>query len=111
MLPDADIARYRTDGYIVLDRVLDDAQLSRLRQVTARILQGAHGVAANDDIYDLEDSHRPQAPRVRRIKAPHKVDPFFVDLVRGEAILAPVRDLLGPAVRFQNSKLNLKSAG
>jgi ectoine hydroxylase-related dioxygenase (phytanoyl-CoA dioxygenase family) len=94
-----------------VERALAPDQVSRLRQVTSRIIEGARGVVANDPVYDLEDSHTPDTPRVRRIKAPHKVDPFFAELVRSTGILEPVKDLLGPSVRFLNSKLNMKSAG
>jgi len=105
------IATYRERGYIVLPRVLSQAQLRRLRQVLAEILERARGLTANDAVFDLEDSHRPDRPRVRRVKTPHKVDPFFMELVRSPEILEPVKSLLGPNIRFQNSKLNLKSAG
>jgi ectoine hydroxylase-related dioxygenase (phytanoyl-CoA dioxygenase family) len=105
------IATYRERGYIVLPSVLSSEQLSRLRQVLASILERAHGVSANDAVFDLEDSHTPDRPRVRRVKTPHKVDAFFMELVRSPAILEPVKALLGPSVRFLNSKLNLKSAG
>jgi ectoine hydroxylase-related dioxygenase (phytanoyl-CoA dioxygenase family) len=103
--------RYCRDGFIIVERALAPDQVSRLRQVTSRIIEGARGVVANDPVYDLEDSHTPDTPRVRRIKAPHKVDPFFAELVRSTGILEPVKDLLGPSVRFLNSKLNMKSAG
>lgn len=105
------IATYRERGFIVLPNVLSHQQLSRLRQVLSSILERAQGVSANDAVFDLEDSHTPQRPRVRRVKTPHKVDPFFMELVRSPEILDPVKALIGPAVRFLNSKLNLKSAG
>jgi ectoine hydroxylase-related dioxygenase (phytanoyl-CoA dioxygenase family) len=48
---------------------------------------------------------------VRRIKQPHLHDPAYGDLVRHPRILAVLRDLWGPAIRFDTAKLNLKSAG
>jgi len=82
-----------------------------MRSGLARFLEGAGEVDHNDDKYDLEDSHTRGNPRVRRIKAPHKLDPAFYDLIRSSKLLDLMRPLLGPAVRLQNSKLNLKSAG
>ena len=111
MLSAQQVDYYRENGYLVLEGQLSDAQLEPLREAVARLLAGAHGLAASDDIYDLEDSHRPDAPRVRRIKLPHRVDPAFDALMRSEAILGPVRDVVGPALRLHTSKLNLKSAG
>ena len=67
-------------------------------------------LTAHTDQIDLEDSHTRDDPRIRRIKLPHKQSPVFDDLMRSDAILAPVRDLIGPNLRLQNSKLNMKSA-
>ena len=65
----------------------------------------------SDDKIDLEDSHRPDDPRVRRIKLPHTQSRLFNDLLHSDTILAPVRDLIGPDLRLHTTKLNMKSAG
>ena len=65
----------------------------------------------SNDRLDLEDSHSPDNPRIRRIKLPHRISPVMDDLLRSDHILAPVRDLIGPDVRLHTTKLNLKSAG
>ncbi|NNG05474.1 MAG: phytanoyl-CoA dioxygenase family protein [Inquilinus sp.] len=111
MLSQQQIAFYRENGYLVLEGHLTAGQLAPVRDALARLVAGAQGLAASDDVYDLEDSHRPDAPRVRRIKLPHRVDPAFDALMRSDAILGPVRDLVGPSLRLHTSKLNLKSAG
>jgi len=107
----SDVAFYRENGYLVVRDVLDAAQLKTLRDAVAKLLAGAHGVTANTDLYDLEDSHKPEAPRVRRLKLPHRNHPAFGALIRSEALLALMRPLLGDNIRLQTSKLNLKSAG
>jgi phytanoyl-CoA hydroxylase len=48
---------------------------------------------------------------VRRIKAAHRHHPTYGKLVRNEGIVAALRDLWGPNIRFDTAKLNLKSAG
>ena len=111
MLSSEQVALYRDNGYLVLEGHIPEAGLAPLRAALARLVAGARGLGASNDVYDLEDSHRPDAPRVRRIKLPHLVDPAFDALMRSEALLAPVRDLIGPALRLHTSKLNLKSAG
>jgi ectoine hydroxylase-related dioxygenase (phytanoyl-CoA dioxygenase family) len=105
------IAGYRRDGYVVLADAVSPELVSRARQALAAIVEGASKVAANDAVFDLEDSHTPEHPRVRRIKAPHKLHPVFMEIVRAPRVLGAVADLVGPDVRFLNSKLNLKSAG
>ena len=111
MLTEAQVAEYRETGYIVVENVLSTTQLGQLRAELDKLLDRARFVDANDDVFDLEDTHTRARPRVRRIKTPHKHARFFHDLVRSRTLLDLVTPLLGPNVRLQNSKLNLKSAG
>ena len=67
-------------------------------------------VAANDDIYDLEDLHTPEAPHVRRLKAPHLIHPAYFRASRNAKVVEILTDLWG-TVRFDTGKLNMKSAG
>ena len=71
------VAAYRRDGFIVVPDLLDGGELSRLLQVIAGLAAGAAAVETHTDIYDLEPGHTRAAPRVRRIKTPHKVHPAF----------------------------------
>ena len=109
MLSEQQIEFYRTEGYIVVHDLLDEAQLAQARGIVARLLEDARGVTAHTDIYDLEPDHRPDAPRVRRLKLPHRIDPFFRSLIAAPRILGVMRTLLGTAdVRLAGSKINMK---
>ena len=110
MLTDAQRAAYECDGVIVVPNVFSAAEIDELRQVTDGFVAGAAQVSANDDIYDLEDSHSPGAPRVRRLKTPHLHDPAYFRASRNDNIVALLTDLWG-SVRFDTGKLNMKSAG
>src|SRR5689334_5639644 len=68
MLTHRQIEAYRRDGYLVVPRLIEGELLGELRTLTDRIVQEARGVAANDELYDLEPSHSPSLPRVRRLK-------------------------------------------
>lgn len=111
VLSETQVQFYRDQGYLVLEKRIPDDVMQRVRDEIARFVEEARGMVASNDRLDLEDSHTPEAPRVRRIKLPHKLSPVFNDLLRSDWILAPVRDLIGPAVRLHTSKLNMKSAG
>ena len=111
MLNEQQIQHYREHGWLVVPGVLDGGWLERLRGVTERIVAGAAGLSGNDDVYDLEDSHTPEAPRVRRIKLPHTVDPAFWEFARSDVMDGLVAPLIGPAYRLNSSKLNVKDAG
>jgi phytanoyl-CoA hydroxylase len=111
MLTPAQVAEYEEVGAIVVPDVLTAGEVATLRRVTEDFVERARGIAAHDEIYDLEDSHTPDQPRVRRIKAPHLHHPDYARLVRHSGIVAVLRDLWGPDIRFDTAKLNMKSAG
>ncbi|TFL18150.1 phytanoyl-CoA dioxygenase family protein [Jannaschia formosa] len=102
---------YETDGYVVLEGRLSQAELAALHAEVDRYVEKARGLAEGTDELDLEDSHRPDAPRVRRIKLPHTHSKVMAELMRSDTILAPVRDLIGPDLRLHTTKLNMKEAG
>lgn len=111
MIINRDVEFYRQTGYLVVDGVLDGTGLAAIRSDLDRVVAEAAKVSTNDDIYDLEASHTAQLPRVRRIKTPHKVMPSVRELIRHPAMIGILTRLLGSGVRFQTSKLNMKSAG
>ncbi len=110
LLSDAQRAAYHRDGVIVVPDVFSPAEIAELRRVTDEFVARSSGISANDDIYDLEDSHSAAAPRVRRLKAPHLHDPAYFRASRNQKVVAILKDLWG-SVRFDTGKLNMKSAG
>jgi phytanoyl-CoA hydroxylase len=109
MISAADVESYRNNGYLVVENVLDGKTLERVRTLLAEILAGARRVAQHTDVYDLEPSHQPDAPRVRRIKTPHVHFPEFHDLARYPRMVEILAALLGPSVRLHGSKINMKA--
>jgi phytanoyl-CoA hydroxylase len=101
---------YRRDGFVVVPDLLGADELAEIRRTIAGIVAGAAKLTTHDDVYDLEPGHTPAEPRVRRIKAPHKVDPVFDRLVRSEKVIEVLQGLIGPHLRLHGSKLNMKSA-
>jgi ectoine hydroxylase-related dioxygenase (phytanoyl-CoA dioxygenase family) len=104
------VERYRRDGFIVVEGLLDDATRRRMKDVLARLIGDARCVSTHDDVYDLEPTHSAAEPRVRRIKKPHAIDPVFAEFIRSPRVLEVLSALLGPSgVRLHNSKLNVKA--
>jgi ectoine hydroxylase-related dioxygenase (phytanoyl-CoA dioxygenase family) len=104
------IERYRRDGVIVVEGLLDEVTRRRMKQVLAELIERARNVTTHDEVYDLEPTHSMTEPRVRRIKKPHLVHPVFAEFMRTPALLDVLSALLGPSgVRLHGSKLNLKS--
>ena len=111
MLTDAQIAQYGDDGYTIVADVLEAETLAELRRVTDEVVASAAGIEEHTDILDLEASHRPDSPRVRRIKRPHLAHPFYRDLAAHPGIMAALEPLIGPDIRLRaGGKVNMKSA-
>lgn len=110
MLTQAQRAAYDRDGFIVVPDVFSPTEIAELRGATDGFVAGAARVTANDDIYDLEETHSAAEPRVRRLKAPHLIHPAYFRASRNETVVAILKDLWG-SVRFDTGKLNMKSAG
>ena len=98
-------------GFILVPGVLSPEKLRAVQAETDRIVKAAAGVEDHDAIYDLEASHKPNAPRVRRIKTPHLHFPAFEELVRDAEVTNPVAALIGENIRLYGGKINIKAAG
>ena len=101
---------YHRDGFVVVPDLLGPQQLQELREIIAGLVAASSAVTEHTAVYDLEPGHTPAAPRVRRIKQPHKVHPAFDAVVRSAPVMAVLAELLGPELRLQGSKLNMKAA-
>ncbi len=101
---------YQDNGYLVLERRVPENIIEEIRSEIARFEDEARGMTESNDRLDLEDSHTPEVPRVRRIKRPNLISKVVDDLMRSDHILAPVRDLIGPSLRIHTTKLNMKAA-
>lgn len=110
MISQEDVAAYRRDGLIVVPSVLGAETLAQLRAVVGELVAASAAITDHDSVYDLEPGHTAEAPRVRRIKTPHKVHKIFDDIVRSPAVIDILTQLIGPGLRLHGSKLNMKSA-
>jgi hypothetical protein len=111
VLTDTQIKSYHQNGYLVLERHIPDDILKSIHAEISRFENEARSMTASNDRLDLEDSHSPEVPRLRRIKLPHTISDVVRELMYSDHILAPARDLAGPNLRLHTTKLNMKSAG
>src|SRR5919206_3237287 len=109
MITDREVEHYREKGWVVMADVLDASMLAEARETLAALVEGARGKTAHDDVHDLEPDHQPDAPRVRRIKTPHKHHPLFWNIAASERMVAILQKLIAPSVRLHGSKINMKA--
>lgn len=111
MLGGQQIDAYHRDGFIVVENVFSPAEIDELRDVTDDFVEQSRNVTEHTDVYDLEPGHSAEQPRVRRIKTPHAQHEAYRKAVHNERVLDVLRPLIGDAIKFDESKLNLKEAG
>jgi phytanoyl-CoA hydroxylase len=104
------LERYNRDGYALVHNLLSDAEVGMLQAITDQVSAQAMGAEGETPIFDFEDGHTPEDPRIQRIKKPHRIDPFYNALARHARILSIVRKLIGENVRLSHSKINMKAA-
>jgi ectoine hydroxylase-related dioxygenase (phytanoyl-CoA dioxygenase family) len=111
MLGRRQIELYRDQGYLLVEDVLDARLLARLRDATERMVERSRSVRESDAVFDLDEGHSADRPRLTRIKAPHLNVPGFDEALHAPRVKAVLQALLGPVVRLQTSKLNTKAPG
>ena len=110
VLTQAQRERYFSEGYLYVERAIDDDWISKLRAATEELVERSRKVTQSDAIFDLEPKHRPDAPRLRRVSNPVEQHPVFWDYCLKSVLPDIVADLVGPDVKFHHSKLNFKWA-
>ena len=109
MLTSVQIEQYHEDGYTVVEGAVPSDLLAELCRATDDVVEAARGLGGSDERYDLEESHSPKSPRVRRLKSPFLHWPLFDRLIRHPVVLDAVELFIGPDIRLHNNKLNIKA--
>jgi len=109
MLNKHQLDQFSRDGVLLVEAVADQATLVVMRQALADLVDKSRPVTQHNAIYDLEPTHSPERPRLRRVKHPHLRHPIFNTFARSEPLVGILKQLLGPDIRMHSSKLNVKS--
>jgi ectoine hydroxylase-related dioxygenase (phytanoyl-CoA dioxygenase family) len=110
VLTQAQREHYFREGYILLEKIIGDEWIRKLRAATDELVERSRKVTKSDTIFDLEPTHRPEAPRLRRVSNPVEHHPAFWEYCTKSPLGDIVADLVGPDVKFHHSKLNYKWA-
>ncbi|HJU22301.1 MAG TPA: phytanoyl-CoA dioxygenase family protein [Casimicrobiaceae bacterium] len=102
--------RYFEDGFILLEGIVPKDWLAKLRAATDDLVERSRAITKSDAVFDLEPDHTPANPRLRRVSSPVDQHPAFWDYLVQSKIGDIVADLVGPDVKYHQSKLNFKWA-
>ena len=102
---------YNDQGYLLVEDVISENQHKEMLALVDGFFEKSKMIRENDNIFDLEDGHSSDNPRLKRIKQPHQHSQFFWDIIKESKIEEILRDLLGDTVSLKTSKLNTKAPG
>ena len=106
VLSQAQRESYFEHGYVMVERLIGEDWLARLKQTTDDYLARSRSLSESDEFFDLAPGHCAERPKVRRFKGPD-VDAVYWAFAN-DVIADVAADLVGPDVTFHHSKLNFK---
>ncbi|WP_417720904.1 phytanoyl-CoA dioxygenase family protein [Salipiger sp.] len=111
MLSDDQKTFYDDNGYLMVEDVLKPEELMRMQEITYDLIDRSRAITESNEVYDLDKGHSAETPKLTRIKLPHKVDPYFWDILRNSGVTEVIRDLIGNQATLLTAKLNTKAPG
>ena len=105
-----ELDRYARDGYLVIQDAVPKKRLAEVIAETERMLETAYTIASGTAMLDVDPAHKPEKPRVRRIKSQHDHSDFFHAFAAEPLIMDLLAPLMPSGIRLHNSKINMKSA-
>ena len=100
---------YFDNGGITIEKVLDNEWLNKAKESVEVFVNNSKKLSQSNEIYDLEKNHTFENPKLRRVSSPCDYSKNLWDLLSQGPIGDIAEDLLGPIVRFYQSKLNFKN--
>ena len=111
-MPSAEQSRfYAENGYLMIEDAVSPEALDAMRRVSHEFIERSREVSQSDEVFDLDEGHGPDSPKLTRVKLPHRQHPVFAEVLRSEGMKEHFRSFLGPNVVLQTSKLNTKAPG
>ena len=110
MLSPEQVHQYRTDGFTVCQGFLEKGEVDRFREEIKGICTGNTLAHHDKNRMEMEPTQPPDGKQVRRIYQPCHHVPEFRSLSDSTRLLDCVKQLLGPNLLIQYSKINMKPA-
>ncbi|MBX2869878.1 MAG: phytanoyl-CoA dioxygenase family protein [Acidiferrobacterales bacterium] len=109
---------FHQHGYVMLENAIPTRYLGQLNHdLDEWVRQSADYVGAYGEQLDgrprfsLELEHSREKPALRRVASPVELSNCYLEFMRDNPGLDAVAQLIGPNVKFNNSKINLKHPG
>lgn len=99
---------YHTEGYLALSGVFSPDRIAELSAVTDQFVEKSREVTESGDVFDVEEGHTAERPRLRRLRHPYQQHEAYNRAMRDERVMRVITQLIGDNVRYQGGKLNIK---
>ena len=111
VLTQAEREHFFEQGYVVKTSVISEDWIDRLKAGVARLIDKSRNLTVSDGIFDLEEGHTADNPRLRRIALLDELDEVFWDFAKNSNLPDLAADLMGADVCFREALLNIKWKG
>ncbi|MFF0598274.1 ectoine hydroxylase [Streptomyces antibioticus] len=101
-VPTAGLAAYERDGFLTVDRLISDDEVTVCRRELERLVSDPQVRADPRSIVE------PRSQEIRSVFEVHKLSPVFASLVRDERLVGRARQILGSDVYVHQSRINVK---
>lgn len=112
------IEHYQQHGYLLLENAIELTVLEELRKEFAEWVEqskyetDSYGKQGDGrPRFSLEPGHNETSPALRRIASPVELSKTYLGLMRNGVAVDAVAQLIGPNIKFNNSKINAKHPG
>lgn len=110
VLTDAQRDAYFSDGAVLVEGALPQMWLDRIRRASDAVIEQSRDLSESNGAFILEDGHSAQSPRLKRLTSPVTHHPDFWAFASQSPVADAAADVVGPHVKFYQSKLNYKWA-
>ena len=100
---------YFEEGGVKIDEVLNKTWLDKAKLSVEEFIENSKVLSDSNTIYDLQKDHTIENPKLRRVSSPCDYSSDLWKLLLDGPIGDIAENLLGPCVRFYQSKLNFKN--
>jgi len=97
------------DGGIKVENILSPEWLQKCQKAINNFINESRNLKKSNSIYDIQPDHTKENPKLRRVSSPCDYNEDLWRLLTEGPIGDVAEDILGPVVRFYQSKLNFKN--
>lgn len=118
ILSASEINRFNQQGFLLLENIIPPDKLLKMQQEFEQWREDSRNYSEpygttfdNRPRFDVEPGHCADKPALRRIASPVEISGTYLEMMRDSRALDAIVDLIGPNLKFENSKINAKQPG